>query len=156
MSSGGGGEVIVRLCAADDVATITATEHPGARIAERLFARQSRGESLYLTAWLDEVPVGQGEVVFAPPRELRSLHVADAYRGRGIGTALIYAAEKASIGFGELSVGVGLDNPEARRLYERLGYRGTGETTTTSYRYIDVDGEHQATETDERLVKRLS
>lgn len=146
----------MRPCAAEDVASITATEHPGARIAERLFARQDRGESLYLTAWLGGAPVGQGEVVFASPRELRSLHVAAAHRGRGIGTALIRAAEQASREAGELIVGVGLDNPDARRLYERLGYRVTGEISTTTYRYVDADGEHDVTETDERLVKRLS
>ena len=155
MSTEGLDEVVVRACAASDVATITATEHPGARIAEQLFARQSRGDSLYLVAWVNGFPAGQGEVVFAPPRELCNLHVADAYRDRGIGTAIIRAAEEASSDVGELSVGVGLDNTEARRLYERLGYVGTGEMTTTTYRYVDADGEHEATETDERLVKQL-
>lgn len=150
------GDVIVRPCAAGDVTTISATEHPGARIAERLFARQERGKSLFLVAWLDGFPVGHGEVVFAPPRELRSLYVADAHRGRGVGTALIHAAESASRDVGELSVGVGLDNPEARQLYERLGYVATGEMTTTTYRYVEADGEHEATEVDERLVKHLT
>ncbi|MGO1312884.1 MAG: GNAT family N-acetyltransferase [Brevibacterium aurantiacum] len=49
-----------------------------------------------------------------------------------------------------------MDNPGARRLYERLGYRGTGEITTRTYRYVDADGEHEVTETDERLSKRLA
>lgn len=149
-------DVVVRLCTERDVAAITETEHPGARIAERLFARQALGESIYLTAWVNDVPVGYGEVVSAEPRELRSLHVADAHRDRGIGTAIIRAAEEASREAGELSVRVGVGNPDARRLYERLGYRATGEMTTTTYRYVDADGEHEATETDERLIKRLS
>ncbi len=148
--------ITVRRCAASDVETITAKEHPGARIAERLFARQEQGESLYLVAWIDGIPVGAGELVFAQPRELRSLHVDEAHRGRGIGTAIIRAAEEASRETGELSVGVALENMQARRLYERLGYRSTGEITTTTYSYVDADGEHEATETDERLVKRLS
>lgn len=156
MAVTGGGNVIVRPCTAADVAPITATEYPGARIAERMFARQSRGESLYLVAWRDGVPIGQGEVVFAPPRELRSLHVADSHRGRVVGTAVIHAAEEASREAVELSVGAGLDNPEARQLYERLGYVGTGDVTTTTYRYVDADGEYEATEADERLVKQLS
>ena len=147
--------VVVRRCEAVDVEPITATEPPGARVAERLFARQERGESLFLVAWLDGVPVGSGEVVLAARRELRNLHVIDAYRGRGIGTAVIRAAEEASVEAGTLSIGVGADNPTARRLYERLGYRGTGELTTTTYSYVDTDGEHEATETDERLEKRL-
>lgn len=148
--------VVVRLCEATDVAQIAATEPPGAFVAERLFARQERGESLYFVAWHDGAPVGSGEVVLAPRRELRNLHVVDAHRGRGIGTAIIHAAEEASRASGELSVGVGLENPAARRLYERLGYRATGELTTTTYTYVDATGEHEATETDERLEKLLA
>lgn len=147
--------VAVRRCEAGDVESITATEPPGARVAERLFARQERGESLFRVAWQDGVPVGSGEVVLAGRRELRNLHVVDAYRGRGVGTAVIRAAEEASAEAGTLSIGVGAENLAARRLYERLGYRGTGELTTTTYTYVDADGEHEATETDERLEKRL-
>lgn len=147
--------VRVHRCAGADVEAITATEHAGARIAERMFARQERGESIYLIAWIDGVPVGQGEVVFEPLRELRSLHVVATHRRRGIGTAIILAAEEASREAGELSVGVGLDNSGARRLYGRLGYRATGEVSTTRYRYVDADGEHEVTETDERMTKRL-
>lgn len=147
--------VAVRRCETGDVAAIAATEQPGARVAERLFARQERGESIYLVAWLDGVPVGSGEVVARTPRELRNLHVLEAYRGRGVGTAIIRAAEESSVEAGTLSIGVGIENMAARRLYERLGYRGTGELTTTTYTYVADDGEREATETDERLEKRL-
>ncbi len=105
--------VTVRTCTRSDVETITATEHPGARIAERMFARQERGESLYLVAWLDGVPVGAGELVFAPLRELRSLHVDESLRGGGIGTAIVRAAERASVEAGE-------PDDEGRRLTENL------------------------------------
>ena len=73
-------------------------------------------------------------------------------RGRGVGTALIRAAVEHCAGRGQLSVGVGIANHAARRLYERLGFVGTGEVTTTCYTYVDVNGPHEATETDERLV----
>lgn len=46
MSVNGVQEVVVRSCTAADVATITATEHPDARIAERLFARPRVEERL--------------------------------------------------------------------------------------------------------------
>ena len=85
--------------------------------------------------------------------ELRTLQVEEAARGRGVGTAIVRAAE-GRIAPGRLAVGVAVDNPRARALYERLGYRGTGEMTTTTYAYVDDDGiTRQATETDKTLVK---
>jgi RimJ/RimL family protein N-acetyltransferase len=52
---------------------------------------------------------------------------------------------------------VGLENPAARRLYERLGYRATGEQTTTTYDFVDADGvTRSATETVEWMVKELT
>lgn len=153
----------VRECAADEVEMLTARETPGADIARRQFARAQRGESIYLVAWVAGTPVGSGEVLLDEAHagevpELRNLHVEPAFQGRGAGTRVIAAAEAACLrlGFAALAVGVATDNPGARRLYERCGYEGTGELTTTTYTYVDRTGEHQATETDERLIKRLA
>lgn len=61
-----------------------------------------------------------------------------------------------SQGHATISVGVGVDNPDARRLYERLGYTATGRIETYRYTYVDPDGdERSATETAEYLNKRL-
>lgn len=98
--------------------------------------------------------MGWGELLLGPEPELRHLQVAHESRGRGIGSALVRAAEQTR-GIARLSIGVGVDNHAARRLYERLGYVGTGELTTTTYTYVDATGEHEATETDERLVRDL-
>ncbi len=55
-----------------------------------------------------------------------------------------------------MSVGVGVDNPDARRLYERAGYEPTGRVETYSYGYVDHDGIHRSTiETAEYLDKHL-
>lgn len=56
---------------------------------------------------------------------LNHLEVDPAYRGRGIGTELIRAAERLVTRHGHrrVAIGVGVDNPRARALYERLGYR---------------------------------
>lgn len=56
-----------------------------------------------------------------------------------------------------MGLGVGLENPGAGRLYERLGYARTGVVSTTTYSYRDAHGvERAATEDDELLVKTLA
>ena len=151
-----GAQLQVRRCSAVDVAVLSAAEAPGAGIAVKQFARQSRGESLFLVAWIGKSPVGSGELLFGATPELRNLHVNEGRRGQGIGSALLDEAERSSAGAGVLSVGVSVENTGARRLYERRGYLVTGSLTTTTYSYFDKDGvEHEATETDEHLVKTL-
>ena len=55
---------------------------------------------------------------------LNHLEVAPGWQGQGIGTRLVRAAEDAARrrGFDRIVLGVGVDNPDAKRLYERLGY----------------------------------
>lgn len=136
---------------------LTALEPPGADVVGREWARQQRGESILFVARIGGAPAGRGELVPGDSPELRNLHVRPEFQRRGVGSAIAAAAEGAVARAGgtRLSVGVALDNGGARRLYERLGYRATGELTTTTYTYVDGDGEHVATETDERLVKAL-
>jgi GNAT superfamily N-acetyltransferase len=123
--------------------------------------RQGVGE--LLVAWLDGNIVGDvylyREVHEEPElrREfpgvplLNHLEVTPAWQGRGIGTALIHACEAAARAHGHdvLILGVGLDNPDAKRLYERLGYvawpRGPIVTRWTEpdgaggIRYVSLD-----------------
>jgi ribosomal-protein-alanine N-acetyltransferase len=59
---------------------------------------------------------------------LKSLATVDAYRGRGIGTALVrYAEEHFRPHSRYLFLCVSSFNDGARRLYERLGYERVGE-----------------------------
>ena len=57
--------------------------------------------------------------------ELNAVTVAPELRSQGIGTALIREAERrvAPRGLACVGLAVGVDNPRARSLYERLGYR---------------------------------
>ncbi|MFN3707251.1 GNAT family N-acetyltransferase [Microcella sp.] len=157
LDRGGDRQIEVRPCRAAELPLLMEREVPGADIASRQFARQQDGEGVLLVAWLGSEPVGSGEVVFTDPPELRNLHVEPAHRGLGIGTALLDAAERMSVNRGALSVGVGPDNVDARRLYLRRGFVPTGRHETTTYRYRDADGvEREAIETDEILIKHLA
>jgi GNAT superfamily N-acetyltransferase len=106
-------------------------------------AGQQRGAGVLLVAWLDGRPVGDGFLAWdpAPEPELRRhlpgaprlvhLEVVGQRQGRGIGTALIRAAEDTAYQHDheQLVLAVGVDNPDARRLYERLGYVDWGHGT---------------------------
>ncbi|MCC8189571.1 MAG: GNAT family N-acetyltransferase [Planctomycetes bacterium] len=69
---------------------------------------------------------------------LSSIGVHPAFRGQGIGTALMRAAEArgASLGFREASLLVAADKERARALYERLGYAAAGEVRLQQFHYI--------------------
>ncbi len=129
----------ITVCGPADVALLD--EHIGSQGAAsfhaRRFARQERGESTYLVAWLEGRPVGHAEmrltgcdaaeVRAARPGcpEINGLGVwPEELRSRGIGTALIRAAEElaAERGITTVGIGVGKDNPRAAALYARLGY----------------------------------
>ncbi|GAB3194483.1 GNAT family N-acetyltransferase [Nesterenkonia suensis] len=139
-----------------------------------LLRQQAHGIGTGLIACCDGELVGSLELCWTWPAEVRNVHVVETRRGHGIGTALLGAAEQAVLeraAQGEppddgdpaddeealtLQLRVDLNNPAARRLYERLGYRPTGERTTTTYSSVDDDGAPgTATETEERMVKRL-
>jgi GNAT superfamily N-acetyltransferase len=82
-----------------------------------------------------------------------------ASQRRGIGTALIHAGEDTArrLGHQRLAMGVGVDNPDARRLYERLGYTDWGHgTTVTSWQEHDPAGQPvTVSETIDMLVRHL-
>lgn len=123
-----------------------------------LLSAQEQGTSLTLVAFRQGCAIGLGELVLTEPPELRNLGVLPREQGHGAGTALITAAEHRAISSGHLAItiAVSVDNPDARRLYERRGYRATGETRTVTYDYLADEGTTRtATETSEVLVKRL-
>ena len=100
--------------------------------------------------------VGIAQLLHEAVPEVRNVGVLESHRGRGIGTALMAEAERLAAPVGRMRLGVGIDNPSARRLYERLGYRPTGKVETTTYDFVDADGiTRSATETDEWMEKEL-
>ncbi len=84
--------------------------------------------SAYLVAWDGGEPVGHVHVAWEETKlgvpALQDMFVLPARRGCGIGTALVQEAERraAARGHRATSLGVSDSNPDAQRLYERLGY----------------------------------
>ncbi|HEX4305116.1 MAG TPA: GNAT family N-acetyltransferase [Solirubrobacterales bacterium] len=64
------------------------------------------------------------------PLEVETVAVLPAARGRGIGTALMDAVDAwaRERGIGHLTLAVRTNNDDARRLYERRGFRSVYET----------------------------
>jgi len=75
---------------------------------------------------------------------LYALRVKPAFRGHGFGTRLLQAAERELIDrrMQAASIGVEKNNPRARALYERLGYRLIGDDPGR-WSYIDHHGKRQ-------------
>jgi ribosomal protein S18 acetylase RimI-like enzyme len=95
--------------------------------------RVDDGEVDYLAARLpDGTPVAKGGVDYVhEPGEgsIYQLVTRVELRGLGIGTRLVVEAEERirARGLPLARLGVEVDNPRARALYERLGYVATGE-----------------------------
>jgi ribosomal protein S18 acetylase RimI-like enzyme len=79
---------------------------------------------------------------------------------RGIGTALMRAAEETTQRLGYRGIGllVRVENTRARALYERLGYVDAGRPQIeVRWTYRDDDGNEQsASETHVYMTKRLT
>ena len=133
--------------------------------------KQRAGGGVLLVAWLDGWPVGDVFLDGDPAEEpeirrwlpgvprLNHLEVLGPLQRRGIGTALIRAGEAAAreLGHRRVALGVGVDNPDARRLYERLGYADWGHGSIVGT-YLDRDHDCSSvtvTETIDMLVKCL-
>jgi GNAT superfamily N-acetyltransferase len=84
--------------------------------------------------------------------DITDVFVRDGRRREGIGTALVYEAERRVLARGAHEIGLSVnpsDNPDAQRLYERLGYRHDGRP-----KYLDATyGDYEDWVVD--LVKRL-
>jgi len=130
---------------------------------------QQRGDGLFLLAHRDGEIVGHtmllkqskyAEVRAAhDPVEVNALH---AYvPNQGIGTAIIRATEAVAAGWSRSAIGlaVGLDNPGARRLYERLGYRQwDGARVIDTWTEQDAEGNIVRSHADacDYLLKQLT
>jgi ribosomal protein S18 acetylase RimI-like enzyme len=96
-------------------------------IIDATYARTRDGSMEMLLADLGGAVIGQIWVDLARERaaaKLWALRVKPPWRGRGIGRRLLAAAERVAgrRGFAEVEIEVEPGNPDARRLYEAVGY----------------------------------
>lgn len=121
------------------------------------YATQNRGEGLYLIAWHNNTPVGHFLLRWSGPNDVPVTKLVNIthsafleagvtvyeYRRQGVATAIIQEAERLAKEKGCTCLGleVGINNPEAKRLYEKLGYEdwGHGEFPI-SWEYTDENG----------------
>jgi|SRR5215469_3944174 len=123
-----------------------------------------------LIAWHDHTPVGHFLLHWSGPADARVMSYMNvkqsaylsageirlAYRRKGVATALIREAERLAKAKGCVQIGLEVgstDNPDAKRLYEHLGYVdwGHGELLI-SWEYIDREGN---TRTESEIVTYL-
>lgn len=138
------------------------------RFHEARLARHQQGLSTFLVALVGDTLVGCAEILWAGCRapevaercpELSGLTVGPGYQSRGIGTALLSAAEGfvATRGITRLGLGVDDQNVRAAALYLRLGYRETGQRYLDRYAYLDDSGvTREAADRCRFLVKDLT
>lgn len=132
------------------------------------FSESLLGRRAMILAVLNNQPIGQvfvqlarGKTLFADGSSRAyqyALRVMAPFRGNGIGTALIRAAEALMYrrGFRWATIAVAKDNVAARRLYERLGYRIAGDDPG-QWRYTDPEGTvHHVSEPCWALEKPIS
>lgn len=134
-------------------------------------ARQREGKVVYFVAWLGDLPVGHGLLKWEGSEDepiasgldrcpnVEDLFVIPDQRSRGIGSQLLGRAERLAVrhGFPQIGLSVAVDNPRARSLYERRGYKDAGFSQyETRWSYLDREGrERQVRDLSYYLVKRL-
>ena len=116
---------------------------------------QDAGHFSFHVAWVGDLPVGHALIRWIGPRtpevalqypgcpEIYRLVVLEPHRAQGIGSQLIAACEDEARARRKGLVGLGVEhtNPQARRLYERLGYSAAISRYEDSYAVRDAVGE---------------
>jgi len=125
---------------------------------DKRYEVQKQGEGVYLIAWYDHTPIGHFLLRWSGPQDAHVMNYMDltktayleagathvAYRRKGVATALIREAERVAKEHGCTQIGLDVgntDNPEAKRLYEHLGYVDWGQGEfLISWEDIDRNG----------------
>ena len=111
-----------------------------------VWEKQGAQELLYLVADFNGFPIGQVLIIWSgkPSHphfpDVQSLRVHPAFRGLGIGSRLLEAAEQCARERSHVQLGlsVSVENPKAHRLYERCGYVVRGEPYLDEWSYCNA------------------
>jgi uncharacterized cupin superfamily protein/GNAT superfamily N-acetyltransferase len=111
---------------------------------EKYFSEQKAGARIVLLGLIGECLAGYVTIVWTPEYEpfrtqgvpeIKDLNTLHEFRKRGVGTALISAAENACLAADRLKIGIGVgltpDYGSAQRLYPKLGYVPDGLGATS-------------------------
>ncbi len=130
---------------------LAALEHDlGRGFPEKHRARydlQAASKALYLIAWIGTTPVGHVLVEWDGTSDepmasylgacpvISDLFVVEELRSRGVGSELLADVERRARerGHERVALGVAVDNPRARALYERNNYADAGLGTYISH-----------------------
>jgi len=117
--------------------------HKTTKQYEDYYAQQRRGERAVLVARLEGKVVGYVTLLtvscYAPFREqgipeVADLNVINEHQRKGIGSGLVYAAERLARQRGYAAVGIGVEQSPAyemaNRLYPHLGFEPDGRGIT--------------------------
>lgn len=149
--------IIIRIASREDLPVLE--KHLGKKNIPWFHIKRineyEKGEGVWLVAWKENIPVGYIQVKWTFPQEENTKHIKgtayleaagvdEEFQGQRIGTMLIQEAEQLARkkGFKQIGMAVGsTDNPRARNLYERLGYKdwGRGEFVV-SWEHLDENG----------------
>ena len=127
------------------------------------FEESREGYRGIFVAELDGCPAGTvstGGHRFQRPGSLRlfALDVGEAFRGRGVGTALVNGVEAAAAdrALTEVNLEVAIENEDAIRLYERLGYKRLGKPVMDRWeQHLDDGGSRLVEEPSWVMIKSL-
>jgi ribosomal protein S18 acetylase RimI-like enzyme len=124
--------LILRSVENQDAAALHAALWPGKtrravdRRVQSVVIRRRRGLAWGIVAEIGGQIVGYGQVSqWGHGSEISNLIVAEGWRGRGIGTAIIerLLTIAREHGFPDVEIGAALSNPRALALYRSLGFK---------------------------------
>jgi ribosomal protein S18 acetylase RimI-like enzyme len=153
------GEVSIRALQERDLRALE--WHGGPDLREfyaALWSTHQNRESHVLVAEFNGFPIGLANIHWlgkptqpAMP-DVQSLRVHPAFRGLKIGSLLLQTCQAivTARGLQRIGLSVGLDNPQAKKLYERHGYRVVGNAYCDVWYYTDAQG--KAVHVEERVL----